>query len=271
MHGRNLKIVLLSISLLLTPRSLVSGGEIDYNELVLESLAAMPSGGGYSTSGSANHALSRSVFNLGGRLLVTPSTAMPSYCSGATYLVFLKVMATLQSRGQLMLPPQLVNMLRPSGQPDGRGVWGHWNANGPGTARLFYELGLGENFTDLSRARAGDFLKIFWNDGIGASEHGHSVIYLGKESKQGSDMVTFWSSNIPGGFGRRSVPLVRIHRMLFSRLEHPEAILKATSIPLNDSYLASLERRSSTSVEMDHLCGLGTVESIRHEEKSGSH
>ena len=264
MQGMNLNIVLLFLSFLLLPGSVVSAGELDYNGMVLESLAAMPPGGGYSTSGSANHALSRSVSSSGGRLLVTPSTAMPSYCSGATYLVFLKVLATLQSRGQLTIPPQLVTLVRPSGQPDGRGVWGRWNANGPGTARLFYELGLGENFTDLSRARAGDFLKIFWNDGIGASEHGHSVIYLGKESKQGIELVTFWSSNIPGGFGRRSVPLARIHRMLFSRLEHPEAILEATSLPLTDSYLASLEHRSSTSAEMDRLCGLRTVESVRH-------
>jgi hypothetical protein len=31
-----------------------------------------------------------------------------------------------------------------SSQRDGAGIWGRWNANGPGTARLFYELGLGQ-------------------------------------------------------------------------------------------------------------------------------
>jgi hypothetical protein len=32
------------------------------------------------------------------------------------------------------------------GQRDGEGIWGRWNANGPGTARLFHEMNLGENF-----------------------------------------------------------------------------------------------------------------------------
>jgi hypothetical protein len=65
--------------------------------------------------------------------------------------------------------------------PDGESLWGRWNANGPGTARLFYELGLGRNFTSFSAARPGDFLKIFWTDAVGKNENGHSVIFLGLE------------------------------------------------------------------------------------------
>ena len=66
--------------------------------------------------------------------------------------------------------------------------------------------------------------------------------------------LRFWSSNIPGGSGDKSGPLSRIHRLLFSRLEHPEPINRP--IPHTDSYLSSLERRSSNSSEMSDQCGI---------------
>jgi hypothetical protein len=222
------------------------------NRLVLHAVASMPAGGGYSASASANHALSSAVTTSGGVLAVDASGAMPSYCSGATYLVFLKVIAELCGSGRLTLPTDTLLSLRPSGQPDGTGIWGRWNANGPGTARLFYELGLGANFTSLEAARPGDFLKIFWNGGIGVSEHGHSVIFLGHDP--GKETLTFWSSNIPGGFGQRTVPLRRINRMLFSRLDHPAAL--SNSLPGTDAYLRSLQNRSSSPGEMARECGI---------------
>jgi hypothetical protein len=222
------------------------------NRLVLDSVARMPLGGGYSTSRAANRGLASAVGTSGGLLSVHPSVATPSYCSEATYLVFLSVLSRLQGEGGLSLRADSIAALRPSGQPDGTGIWGRWNANGPGTARLFRELGLGPNFTDLAEARPGDFLKIFWNDGIGASEHGHSVVFLRRDPVAGS--LTFWSSNIPGGYGERTVPLRRIHRLLFSRLEFPSAL----DHPLTgtDPYLRSLESRSSTPEEMARQCGL---------------
>ncbi len=224
------------------------------NGLVLQAVASMPRGGGYSTGRSATQALQNAVRISNEELQINTSQATPSCCSGATYIIFLKVLSTLEARKQLEISPSLKSALQPITQPDGKGIWGRWNANGPGTARLFYELGLGPNFTDLSKAVPGDFLKIFWNDNIGASEHGHSVIYLGRESKAGIESIRFWSSNIPGGYGEKSVSLNRIHRMLFSRLEHPAAI--ANPLPRTDSYLASLEHRSSTVSEMNQACGL---------------
>ena len=224
------------------------------NRFVLDCLHQMPSGGGYSTSSNANRELRNAVTTRSGMLEIQPTHAVPSYCSGATYLVFLKTLSALQSNRQLSLTPETVTALKPTGQPDGTGIWGRWNANGPGTARLFYELGLGPNFTDLSQAQPGDFLKIFWNDSIGASEHGHSVIFLGTEEKNGTKYLKFWSSNIPGGYGEKVVPLSRAHRMLFSRLEHPENINR--SLPSTDSYLSSMEHRSSTPAEMAEKCGI---------------
>lgn len=215
----------------------------------------MPAKGGYSPSTAANRALNQSVIDFDGILRVDASHAIPSYCSGATYLVFLKTLAGLQSSGRLTLTPETVRSLRPSGQPDGTGIWGRWNANGPGTARLFHELLLGNSFTDPRFALPGDFLKIFWNDGIGASEHGHSVIFLGMETKEGVPCVRFWSSNTPGGYGEKSVPRSKIRRMLFSRLEHPENINRPLS-SRTDSYLSSLVNRSSSPQEMNEKCGI---------------
>ena len=224
------------------------------NRLILNEISSMPSGGRYSTSAAANHALQGAVTTSSEILRVDGFHAVPSYCSGATYLVFLKTLSALQSNHQLSLTPETATALKPTGQPDGRGIWGRWNANGPGTARLFYELGLGPNFTDLQRALPGDFLKIFWNDGIGATEHGHSVIFLGTEEKNGIKYLKFWSSNIPGGYGEKVVPQSRAHRMLFSRLEHPENINRP--LPRTDSYLSSMEHRSSSPAEMAEKCGI---------------
>ena len=226
------------------------------NQLILDTVKTMPSGGGYSAGNGATQALRHAVTTTQEDIFVEPSHAMPSYCSGATYLVFLKVIAALQNSRQLTLPPNILESLKPSGQPDGTGIWGRWNANGPGTARLFAELSLGPNFTDLSEALPGDFLKIFWSDNIGASEHGHSVIYLGTEKRDGIPYISYWSSNIPGGFGAKSVPLSRVHRMLFSRLEHPGTLARLATIPPSDHYLYSLQFRSSNLTEMERECGL---------------
>jgi hypothetical protein len=224
------------------------------NRLVLKCLHQMPGGGGYSTSSNANRELRNAVTIRNGILEIQPTHATPSYCSEATYLVFLKALSALQSSHQLSLSPEIVNALKPNGQPDGTGIWGRWNANGPGTSRLFFELGLGPNFTELSQAVPGDFLKIFWNDGIGATEHGHSVIFLGHEDKNGVRYLRFWSSNLHEGYGEKSVPLSQVHRMLFSRLEHPENINRP--LPRTDNYLSSMEHRSSTPVEMAEKCGI---------------
>lgn len=255
MVSRLLFFLIVGLLLSMTPAGAEDNNSLPpINQLILKEISAMPSGGGYAPSAAANHALRQAVTSSDGILRVDASHATPSYCSSATYLVFLKTLAALQAAHQLALAPAVIAQLKPIGQPDGTGIWGRWNANGPGTARLFYELGLGRNFTDLRLAREGDFLKIFWSNGIGASEHGHSVIFLGTEMKGGVEHVRFWSSNIPNGYGSKSVPLSRIHRMLFSRLEHPEAINH--SLPRTDNFLSSMERRSSSAAEMERQCGI---------------
>jgi hypothetical protein len=224
----------------------------DWNAAVLEAIRTMPAGGGYSATSEASARLRAAADLRGGALVVRPAIARPSYCSGATYLVLLKVVAQAQTGGAVSIDAA---PLLPAMQRDGEGVWGRWNANGPGTARLFHELGLGKNFTGWEEARPGDFLKIFWRDAVGAHEHGHSVVYLGTEVQGGVECVRFWSSNKPGGYGEKIVPKSKIARALFSRLEHPERLALAANLPRIDTYLASLLERDSSFAEACRLTG----------------
>jgi hypothetical protein len=226
------------------------------NELILDQIKEMPTGGKYSASRTATIRLQSAVQLESDKLLIQPIAAAPSYCSGATYLVFLKAIAALCARGDLRLNDETLDQLMIRGQRDGAGIWGRWNANGPGTARLFYELGLGRNFDDFEAAQPGDFMKIFWSDEVGRAEHGHSVIYLGMETKLGRDYVRYWSSNIPLGYGERSVPRTKIVHAIFSRLSAPANLSRIDQVPRLDPYLASLERVRSSYAEAKEKCGM---------------
>jgi hypothetical protein len=226
------------------------------NEFVLEQIKKMPSGGNYSASRTATIRLQSAAHFESGIFTVAPAAASPSYCSGATYLVFLKTIEALRERGDLSLNYETLDQLMIRGQRDGAGIWGRWNANGPGTARLFYELGLGRNFDDFEEAQPGDFMKIFWSPEVGREEHGHSVIFLGTEKKLGLDYVRFWSSNIPFGYGERSVPRTKIVHAIFSRLYAPANLARIVDAPRLDSYLASLERVRSSYAEAKEKCGM---------------
>src|SRR5204863_8378 len=83
------------------------------------------------------------------------------------------------ARGDLHLDYATLEKLIIRDQRDGEGIWGRWNANGPGTARLFHELQLGSNFDNFDQAKPGDCMKIFWSRQVGKSEHAHSTIFVG--------------------------------------------------------------------------------------------
>ncbi len=229
---------------------------ISINRTVLEAISLMPHGGGYSTSGVAMSQLQRAVTFSEGKLLVRPILAQPSFCSEATYLLFLKTILLLQERHHLPLDAATLTALLPRGQADGTGIWGRWNANGPGVACLFYDTGLGKNFCDLIQAEPGDFLKIFWTTSIGASEHGHLVVYLGHEVKNGIEMIHFWSSNQHVGYGDKWVPLSATKHLLFSRLTNPTALASCHELARSDRYLASLLTKGSSWEEVKQRCGI---------------
>jgi hypothetical protein len=255
---------MISLALIFLVAAAITPLAADVNRAVLEEVREMPAGGGYSTSLQAHAALASAV-DVNGAVSVRPERATPGYCSGATYLVFLKTLRALQERGAINLSgatwEALAPRLRPDGKdtlPDGESLWGRWNANGPGTARLFYELGLGRNFTSFSAAHPGDFLKIFWTDAVGKNENGHSVIFLGLETVDGVETVRFWSSNRPAGFGESSVPRQKVARAIFSRLEHPEKISDWRTLPKSDWYLASLLSTESSFREAAEMSGIET-------------
>lgn len=233
------------------------------NEAVLEAVRSMPAGGHYSASQQSFEGLQRAI-NLGAAgLRIDPLSAQPSFCSSATYLVFVSAIERLQSAGALNLDSQtLSSLLIFPHQRDGQGVWGRWNANGPGTARLFTELHLGRNFTDFASARAGDFMKIFWTEEIGQKEHGHSVVYLGTQTIGQTEFITFWSSNMASGqgdlsgYGRKIIPRSKIARAIFSRLETPGNLAHVRAIAGTDTFLASLLSRRTTFDEVRQMCGL---------------
>jgi len=226
----------------------------DCNDRVLAQIQSMPRGGTYSANRLAMERFTSAVGVKNGALSVQATGAFPNFCSEATYLVFLKVIA---AQGDAMtLAPSSLDALLVRGQPDGHGVWGRWNANGPGTARLFRELGLGRNFDDFEQARPGDFMKIFWSSEVGSRERGHSVIFLGREQRNGVEMVRFWSSNLPAGYGEKVVPRIKIAYAIFSRLEHPEALRSLNALISTDPYLSRLNAVRSSVPEARSMTGI---------------
>jgi hypothetical protein len=230
--------------------------ETNFNGIILEQISHMPVGGRYSASRVATIRLQSAAHFESGKFFILPSAASPSYCSGATYLVFMKAIEAARAAGSLRLDFATLEQLMIRNQRDGQGIWGRWNANGPGTARLFYELNLGKNFDDFAQAIPGDFMKIFWSPEVGKLEHGHSVIFLGMEKQYGLDYVRFWSSNIPLGYGEKKVPRSKIIHAIFSRLETPANLARIHGIPATDTYLARLITRRSSFAEAKAKCGM---------------
>jgi hypothetical protein len=226
----------------------------DYNDLILDQIKKMPQGGRYSVSHFAKIRLQSSAHFESGKFFIVPSG--PSFCSGATYLVFIKTIEALRARGDLHLDYSTLERLIIRDQHDGEGIWGRWNANGPGTARLFHELGLGRNFDNFAQAKPGDFMKIFWSRQVGRNEHGHSTIFLGIENRPDGQYVRYWSSNIPSGYGEKSVPRSKIAYAIFSRLQTPANLARINNAPYIDTYLASLLRTRSSLAEASMKCGL---------------
>lgn len=228
----------------------------DFNGIVLDQIRTFPVGGGYAVTRDAHAALASAVSVAPDGVRIRPEQARPSYCSGATYLVLLRALGALQKRGELSLSLAQWSELVPAPVADGTGIWGRWNANGPGAACLVYELGAGRSFTSFEEALPGDFLKLFWTDAVGRRERGHLVVFVGTETVDGVPHVRFWSSNIPGGHGEKSIPVSKVARALFTRIETPAAFANVSKIPASSPYLASLLTRDSSFAEALKRCGI---------------
>lgn len=67
-------------------------------------------------------------------------------------------------------------------------------------------------------------------------------------------MLRFWSSNMPGGYGEKLVPMAKVRRALFSRLERPECLANLTALPRTDAFLSSMLKRAATWDEVVREC-----------------
>ncbi len=236
----------------------------DYNAYVLKAIRAMPTGGNYATNEDAGKRFIDAIHTQGG-LSVDPSNAKPSFCTTATYLVLTQVIEKLWNEGKLasvsqsaidqLLPPQNTDSLY---HDDGTGVWGRWNANGPGTAKFFHDTRLGTNFESLSKAKAGDFLKIWWTTEVGGKERGHSVVFLGtrKNSKTGETELNYWSSNQEIGYSSKWIPLSKAKHMIFSRFDSPSNLNGLPALPKTDQYLKDCMSKDSSFDEAKAKSGV---------------
>ena len=218
----------------------------NFNQLTLAAIHTIPSGGGYSGSDATKNKLPLAC-RLGPEgLHFTPQSARPSFCSGATYLVFLQALQNKQSLSKTITPALIVA----PDQQDGTGIFGRWNANGPGCAKLVADLACGQNFTSWENAQPGDFLKIWWNEHIGGRERGHHVVYLSHDATN----VRFWSSNQPNGYGEKTIPRTQCKRVLFTRITQPEKISAITRLPKSDPWLTRMLTDDFTWAEVSKKC-----------------
>jgi len=253
---------------------------LSINETLIQTFKEMPQGGTYSTGQNAFESLFNRIKIVNHKLNVDHLSAGPSFCSSATYVVLMKTLEKLVARRQIALERNILpkfSIKDESGNwlADGFGVWGRWNANGPGTAGLFFDLDLGDNFADdnFKHAKPGDFLKMFWTwgQGVGKLEKGHSVIFTGVEpvNAQGAavEKVCFWSSHgyedgRESGFGEKCVPRSDVQNMIFSRLTRPENFRNISSprYKHENKYLSSLLDTVSTIEEAREKTGTKVFE-----------
>jgi len=282
----------------LGPRSCAG---VDYNAMLLDIIAELPKGGGYSI-GADFVSPAVQAHNIGaGRWEMRVYDGHPSHCTSATYALFARLVAVLHNNGSITLSREEMRALEvhrrlPDGSQlvDGEGPYWIFNANGAGVAALFKHTGIGISFRDdaLAYARPGDFLKLFWNDNVGASEKGHQVVYLGRRDVGGRDMICFWGSQRQGmkkrgrkearyfpakaggtvvdGYGEACRPRSDIKDMVFSRITCMESLpagLDAMQMradargtgplgmpqPFVDDFLFSLRNKSSDQATLNRL------------------
>ena len=272
-------------------------GGVDYNAMILDIIRSLPTGGGYSLSAKSVELPTITAHNIGGgRWEMRVYDGHPSHCTAATYAVYAHLVAVLHNGGTLRLSPGQLRALAilrtmPDGTArlDGEGPFAIFNSNGAGAAAFLKHTGTGFSFRDdkLSHARPGDFLKLFWNGNVGASEQGHQAIYTGHREIADRDMICFWSSQrqnrkkrggrrealyfpasaaakVVDGYGEVCRPRSDVKAMVFSRvtcMEHLASGLEEMAAKAAarggkpdlfvDEYLFSLRTESSNHATLD--------------------
>ena len=276
---------------------------VDYNRMILDIVHNLPKGGGYDRDHPELPVVAS--LEIAGRWEMLVRHGHPSHCTSATYSVFAHLAVLLQANRKLNLNGEEIRALEattlmPDGTHlvDGQGAFWIFNSNGAGTAALLHHTGTGFSFRDdaLTYAKPGDFLKIFWNNNVGASERGHQVVYTGRRIIAGRDMVCFWGSQHQGkkargrggeplyysayedgkvydGYGEVCRPREDIKGMIFSRvscMENLAAGLDAMKAKAEargaapgglpylfvDDYLYSIREKSSDAATLDKTYGI---------------
>ncbi len=224
---------------------------VDYNAMILRIIKRLPVGGGYSLNSKVVEMPTVTAHNIGGgNWEMRVYDGKPTHCTGATYGVFVHLVAMLQNSGVIQLSPdqlQSLAVLRTmpdgSAREDGEGPFAIFNSNGAGAAALVNHTGTGFSFRDdkLTYARPGDFVKLFWNGNVGSNEQGHQAIFTGHREVAGREMICFWSSQrqnrkrrggrtealyfspsgkskIENGYGEVCRPRGDVKAMVFSRI-----------------------------------------------------
>lgn len=228
----------------------------EFNQRILKAVETMPDGGGYAVGKVAFQNLCASVTSSSDKSLsIDAPTAQPSFCSGATYLVFLKaLLPELEKQHDDEKRLKLVESLKIRGQADGIGIWGRWNSNGPCMAKFFHDTKMGYSFQDYAEAKPGDFLKLWWKTPMGKDEAGHSVIFLDfGMTAEGEEGIEIWSSNKPLGYGKKVVPYSKIRAAIFSRCDKPENAGNIATLPEKDPLLSEMLKRNATAQEIEAL------------------
>jgi hypothetical protein len=288
----------LSLSAEAEPAGPRACGGVDYNAMILAIIKRLPTGGGYSLDAARVELPTVTAHNIGGgRWEMRVYDGHPSHCTSATYAVYAHLVAALHNGGRISLSPDQLRSLAilrtmPDGtaRVDGQGPFAIFNANGAGVAALLKHTGTGFSFRDdkLAYARPGDFLKLFWNEKVGASEQGHQVIFTGRREMSDRDMICFWGSQKQGrkkragrgtealyfpaaangevhdGYGEVCRPRSDIKAMIFSRvtcMEHlasglqemgAKAVARGGMPDLFvDDYLVLLRKESSDQATLD--------------------
>jgi hypothetical protein len=209
-----------------------------YNAQVMKAVHSMPEGLGYKATDDRIDAITSAINTSTGQIQVDATKAGASFCSGGTYMVFLKVVGAEQSARRLKLSSRAMDEIKVKSkaeEPDGTGVWGSWNADGPGTSALFKELNLGTNFSDASQAKPGVKSLCFWS------------------SNTTNDLAAPGDAKKIGGWGLKCVPQTSVYRAVFSRLENLDNLNNAPELMgkncanYSEKTLASLEGLRLTS------------------------
>jgi len=297
--------------------------DVDYNKMILEIIAGLPKGGGYDVRASRVALPVISVHQLGARLGMHVRDGHPSHCTSAAYALYMHLAARLHNSAKINLSVDQIRALqavkaRPDGTPmrDGQGPFWIFNANGAGAAAFLKHTGTGISFRDdeLVHARPGDFLKIFWNENVGIetyknggvnrrkSEKGHQVVFTGRKTISGTEMICFWGSQKQGrtkrgkrrevryfaaqpngkvhnGYGEVCRPRGDIKHMIFSRIvcmENLASGLEAMRAKADvsgeaglaapsgfvDEFLQSIQRQPSDHDTLDRLYDIRPAQKV---------